>query len=439
LRVLGHSLTNGTRNDAQVARMAREINKLTDSMVKAAKSEGQKRRKLADGGGLTLVIKPESKVWWFRYRFGGKEKTLSLGSYPEISLKEARDGRDAARKLVAQKKDPVTHRRSEGAKNLSAASNTFKAVAEDWLKLQKGQLNDSTIDVTRNRLTKWIYPHLGSMPVTDIEPPLVLQVLRKIETKGKHETAHRMRQRISQIYRFAISEGRATRDPAADLRGLLKAVPAKNRSAITKPEELGGLLRAMEAYSGQPATCAALQLAPMLFLRPGELRKAVWAEIDLKAGMWIVPGERMKGTLKAKRAGQVPDHKIPLPRQAIEILKPLEKLTGHRPFVFESIKPGRPLSDNTINTALRSMGYDSETMVGHGFRATASTLLHEMGWPPEVIELQLAHRQRNQVAAAYNRSARLDERKAMMQQWADYLGNLKKGGSVVSFKAKREA
>ncbi|MDC8454676.1 tyrosine-type recombinase/integrase [Marinobacter sp. DS40M6] len=418
--------------------MAREINKLTDSMVKAAKSEGQKRRKLADGGGLTLVIKPESKVWWFRYRFGGKEKTLSLGSYPEVSLKEARDGRDAARKLVAQKKDPVTHRRSEGAKNLSAASNTFKAVAEDWLKLQKGQLNDSTIDVTRNRLTKWIYPHLGSMPVTDIEPPLVLQVLRKIETKGKHETAHRMRQRVSQIYRFAISEGRATRDPAADLRGLLKAVPAKNRSAITKPEELGGLLRAMEAYSGQPATCAALQLAPMLFLRPGELRKAVWPEIDLKAGMWIVPGERMKGTMKAKRAGQVPDHKIPLPRQAIEILKPLEKLTGHRPYVFESIKPGRPLSDNTINTALRSMGYDSDTMVGHGFRATASTLLHEMGWPPEVIELQLAHRQRNQVAAAYNRSARLDERKAMMQQWADYLDNLKKGGSVVSFKAVKQ-
>ncbi|HBC35458.1 MAG TPA: integrase [Marinobacter adhaerens] len=415
--------------------MARETNKLTDKMVKAAKPEGQKRRKLADGGGLTLVVKPESKVWWFRYRFGGKEKVFSLGSYPEVTLKEAREGRDKARKLLAQKKDPVTHRRSEGAKNLSAASNTFKAVAEDWLKLQKGQLQDSTIDVTRNRLTNWIYPHLGTMPITEIEPPLVLQVLRKIETKGKHETAHRMRQRISQIYRFAISEGRASRDPAADLRGLLKAVPAQNRAAITKPDELGGLLRAIEAYSGQPATCAALQLAPMLFLRPGELRKAVWDEIDLKAGIWIVPGDRMKGTLKAKRAGQVPDHKIPLPRQAIEILKPLKQLTGKRPFVFESIKPGRPLSENTINTALRSMGYDSEMMVGHGFRATASTLLHEMGWPPEVIELQLAHRQRNQVAAAYNRSARIEERTAMMQQWADYLDNLKKGGKVVPFKA----
>ena len=416
--------------------MARQTNKLTDTTVKAAKSEGQKRRKLADGGGLTLVIKPESKVWWFRYRFGGKEKVFSLGSYPEVTLKEAREGRDKARKLLAQKKDPVMHRRSEGAKNLSAASNTFKAVAEDWLTLQKGQLNDSTIDVTRNRLTKWIYPHLGSMPITEIEPPLVLQVLRKIETKGKHETAHRMRQRISQIYRFAISEGRASRDPAGDLRGLLKAVPAQNRAAITKPDELGGLLRAIEAYSGQPATCAALQLAPMLFLRPGELRKADWSEIDLDAGVWIVPGDRMKGTMKAKRAGQVPDHKIPLPRQAIEILKPLKQLTGKRPYVFESIKPGRPLSDNTINTALRSMGYDSDTMVGHGFRATASTLLHEMGWPPEVIELQLAHRQRNQVAAAYNRSARMEERTAMMQQWADYLDSLKKGGKVVPFRAK---
>lgn len=416
--------------------MARETNKLTDKMVKAAKPEGQKRRKLADGGGLTLVVKPESKVWWFRYRFGGKEKTYSLGSYPEVSLKEAREGRDKARKLLAQKKDPVIHRRSESAKNLAATANTFKAVAEDWLKLQKGQLNDSTIDVTRNRLTKWIFPHLGTIPITEIEPPLVLQVLRKIETKGKHETAHRMRQRISQIYRFAISEGRATRDPAADLRGLLKAVPAKNRAAITKPDELGGLLRAIEAYSGQPATCAALQLAPLLFLRPGELRNAAWTELDLDAGMWIVPGDRMKGTLKAKRAGQVPDHKVPLSRQAIDILKPLKHLTGKRPFVFESIRPGRPLSENTINTALRGMGYDSEMMVGHGFRATASTLLHEMGWPPEVIELQLAHRQRNQVAAAYNRSSRMEERTAMMQQWADYLDNLKSGGKVIPFKAE---
>lgn len=414
--------------------MSRPINKLTDAQVKAAKPNGTRQRKMADGGGLTLVVKPNSKVWWFRYRFAGKEKTYSLGNYPEVSLKEAREGRDAARRLLAEHKDPVTHRRSSVAKTRDEAENTFEAVAEDWLKLQKGELQDSTIEVTRRRLTNWIFPHLGKLPINGIEPPLVLQVLRKIEAKGKHETAHRMRQRISQIYRYAISEGRATRDPAADLRGLLKSVPTTNRAAITKPKELGGLLRAIEAYAGQPATCAALELSPMVFLRPGELRHAVWSEIDLKAGIWIVPGDRMKGTLKAKRAGKVPDLIIPLPHQAVDILKALHQITGRKRYVFESIKPGRPLSENTINTALRSMGYDTETMVGHGFRATASTLLHEMGWAPEVIELQLAHRQRNQVAAAYNRSARIEERTKMMQQWADYLESLKTGKNVVPFK-----
>jgi len=418
--------------------VSRPINKLTDAQVKAAKPNGTRQRKMADGGGLTLVVKPTSKVWWFRYRFAGKEKTYSLGTYPEVSLKEARDGRDAARKLLADRKDPVTYRRSEAAKTRNDAANTFQAAVEDWLKLQKGHLADSTIEVTRRRLKNWIYPHLGQLPLNDIEPQLVLQVLRKIEAKGKHETAHRMRQRISQVYRYAISEGRANRDPTADLRGLLKSPGTRNRAAIVRPSELGGLLRAIDAYSGQPATCAALQLAPMLFLRPGELRKAEWSEIDLQAGMWTVPGERMKGTRQAKRAGKVPDHKVPLPSQAIEILTALHRITGRRPFVFESIKPGRPLSENTINTALRTMGYDGETMVGHGFRATASTLLHEMGWPPEVIELQLAHRQRNQVAAAYNRSARLEERTQMMHQWSDYLDSLKTSENILPFKAKSD-
>ena len=420
--------------------MARQQNKLTDKAVQAAAADGQKRRKLADGGGLTLVVKPNSKVWWLRYRFAGKEKTYSLGSYPEVSLKKARDGRDSARALLEENKDPVLYRRTETIKTREATENTFQAVAEDWLTLQKGQLADSTIEVTKRRLTNWIFPHLGRLPIAGIEPPLVLQVLRKIEAKGKHETAHRMRQRISQIYRYAISEGLAERDPSADLRGLLKAVPAKNRAAIVKPAQLGGLLRAIEAYSGQPTTCAALALAPMLFLRPGELRHAEWSEIDLKAGTWTIPGHRMKGTMAAKRAGKVPDHIVPLPTQAVEILEPLKQLTGRRPYVFEAIKKNRPLSENTINTALRSMGYDSETMVGHGFRATASTLLHEMGWPPEVIELQLAHRQRNQVAAAYNRSARLAERTTMMQAWAVYLDNLKTGKTnVIPLHAKENS
>lgn len=411
--------------------MARQQNKLTDKAVQAASADGQKRRKLADGGGLTLIVKPNSKVWWLRYRFAGKEKTYSLGSYPEVSLKKAREGRDSVRALLEENKDPVLYRRTETIKTREATENTFQSVAEDWLTHQKGQLADSTINVTKRRLTNWIFPHLGRLPIASIEPPLVLQVLRKIEAKGKHETAHRMRQRISQIYRYAISEGLAERDPSADLRGLLKAVPAKNRAAIVKPALLGGLLRAIDAYAGQPTTCAALALAPMLFIRPGELRHAEWNEIDLDAQTWTIPGHRMKGTMAAKRAGKVPDHIVPLPIQAVEILKPLKRLTGTRPYVFEAIRPGRPMSENTINTALKSMGYDGETMVGHGFRATASTLLHEMGWPPEVIELQLAHRQRNQVAAAYNRSARLAERKTMMQAWADYLDNLKTGKTNV--------
>jgi integrase len=419
--------------------MARQLNKLTDRAIQAATADGQQRRKLADGGGLTLVVKASSKVWWFRYRFAGKEKTFSLGSYPETTLKHAREGRDTARNLLADNIDPVTHRRVGKSKNQQAAANTFEAVAESWMTMQDNQLAPSTIEVTRRRLQAWIFPHLGHLPVVDIEPPLVLEVLRKIEKKGKHETAHRLRQRISQIYRFAIGEGLATRDPASDLRGLLKTVPTQNRSAITKPTELGQLLMAIGSYSGQPTTCAALELAPMLFLRPGELRHAEWREIDLKAALWTVPGRRMKGTLAAKRAGQVPDHLVPLSTQAIAILEPLQKLTGHRPYVFESLRPGRPLSENTVNNALRALGFGKEQMCGHGFRATASTLLHEMGWTPEIIELQLAHRQRNQVAAAYNRAARLAERTKMMQAWADYLDSLKTGQTnVIPLHAKEK-
>ncbi|PAV27397.1 integrase [Tamilnaduibacter salinus] len=408
------------------------LNKLTDAQVKSATAEGQKQRKIADGGGLTLVIRSGSKTWWYRYRFAGKQKTYSIGTYPEVSLKEARAQRDEARRLLSENKDPVMARRTKGIRQQHDAENTFKAVAEDWLQNQETELAAETIRITRRRLENWVYPKLGTLPLTEIDPPAVLKVLRRIEDQGKHETAHRIRQRISQVYRFAISEGRAQWDPAGNLSGVLKTTPTQNRAAIIKPDELAGLLRAIDGYAGQPATCAALQLSPLVFLRPGELRMATWEEIDLDNWMWVVPGRRMKGTKKAKRAGQVPDHKIPLPRQAIEILQPLKQLTGHRDLVFESIKPGRPISDNTINSALRTMGYDSSRMVSHGFRSTASTLLHEMGWQPEIIELQLAHKQRNDVAAVYNRSARIQERTKMMQQWADYLDSLKQGADVVA-------
>jgi integrase len=399
-------------------------NKLTDRQIKSANFENYgKRTKLSDGAGMYLDIQPSGKYWRMKYRFGGKEKTLALGVYPDVSLKLARQRRTEAREQIADAVDPNEARKQEKAA-LQEKADTFKAVAEDWLKLKKDELADSTLEVARKRLETWAYPKLGHIPIAEIKPIMVLEALRAIENQGKHETAHRIRQRIGEIFRFAVAEGRAEVDPTATLKGLLKTVPTQHRSAITTQDELGKLLKAIDAYGGHASTRAALKLAPMLFLRPGELRNAEWKEIDLESGTWIVPGRRMKGTQKAKRAGQVPDHIVPLSTQAVVILKKLHTITGHQGLAFESVKRGRPLSENTINVALKSMGYDGTTMVGHGFRATASTLLHEQGWQPEIIELQLAHKQRNQVAAAYNRSARLEERRKMMQAWSHYLFKL---------------
>ncbi len=401
--------------------------KLTDRQIKSASFEKYgKRTKLSDGAGMYLDIQPSGKYWRMKYRFGGKEKTLALGVYPDVPLKLARQRRSEARALIADGIDPNQIKKQEKAAE-QEKSDTFKVVAEEWLKLKKGELSDGTLRVARRRLETWAYPKLGHLPIADIKPAKVLETLREIENQGKHETAHRIRQRIGEIYRYAVAESRAETDPTSALQGLLKTVPTRNRAAITTQAELGSLLKAIDAYGGHASTRAALKLAPMLFLRPGELRNAEWTEIDLKSATWVIPGKRMKGTLKAKRAGQVPDHIVPLPRQAVSVLKELHTITGGKNLVFESIRAGRPLSENTINVALRSMGFDGNTMVGHGFRATASTLLHEHGWDHQVIELQLAHKQRDQVAAAYNRSARLKERTMMMQAWADYLESLRQG------------
>jgi integrase len=399
--------------------------KLTDRQIKSASFDKYgKRTKLSDGAGMYLDIQPSGKYWRMKYRFGGKEKTLALGVYPDVSLKLARQRRSEARALIADDVDPNEVKKQQKATE-QEKSDTFKLVAEEWLKLKKGELSEGTLRVARRRLETWAFPKLGHLPIADIKPAKVMETLREIENQGKHETAHRIRQRIGEIYRYAVAEGRAETDPTSALQGLLKTVPTKNRAAITTQTELGSLLKAIEAYGGHASTRAALKLAPMLFLRPGELRNAEWTEIDLKSATWVIPGKRMKGTLKAKRAGQVPDHIVPLPRQAVSVLKELHTITGGKDLVFESIRAGRPLSENTINVALRSMGFDGKTMVGHGFRATASTLLHEHGWDHQVIELQLAHKQRDQVAAAYNRSARLKERTRMMQAWADYLETLR--------------
>lgn len=388
---------------------------LTDTKVKQAKA-AERQYKLYDEKGLYLIVTPSGSKWWrFKYRYNGKEKTLSLGVYDDTSLKKARQKRKAARELLADGIDPSVRRRAEKE---SRGSNTFEAVAREWLEAQKTRLAEGTRKVALRRLETWVFPHIGSQPISKIEPPEILRLLRKIESTGKHETAHRIRERVGQVFRYAISTGRADRDPTADLRGALSPVPTKNRAAITDPKKVGELLRAIDGYSGQPSTCAALKLLPLVFLRPGELRLATWPEIDLKNAIWRIPGERMK-------MGK--EHLVPLSKQAVSVLKELKPITERRQYVFESLRPGRPLSENTINAALRTLGYSGDEMTSHGFRAMASTLLHERGWPPEVIELQLAHAQRSQVAAAYNRSARLKERKRMMQKWADYLDRLRAG------------
>lgn len=393
---------------------AHKLNRLTVRQVEAAKFDG-KPRKLFDGGGLFLHIQESGKYWRMKYRHGGKEKLLALGVASNISLSDARERRTQASKLLAKGIDPMAHKR-ELAASSNAKTDTFEAIAREWLALQSKKLAPDTLRLARRRLENHAFPYIGNAAITEIEPPDILRVLRRLEGKGQHETAHRLRQRIGQVFRYGIATGNASRDPTGDLQGALAPVTATHRAALTEPKAVGALLVALDGYRGQPATLAALQLLPLTFVRPGELRRATWPEFDLDEAMWRIPAERMK----MRR-----EHLVPLSRQAVEALRNLYPLTGHRPFVFESVRPHRPMSDNTINSALRTLGYAGDVMTAHGFRAMASTLLHEMGWPPEVIELQLAHAQRNQVAAAYNRSARLADRKKMMQRWADYLDQLR--------------
>ncbi|WP_018870783.1 integrase arm-type DNA-binding domain-containing protein [Thioalkalivibrio sp. ALgr3] len=400
--------------------MPKPTNKLTAAALAAAKYEGRPR-KLFDGGGLYLHIQASGRYWRLKYRAAdGREKLLALGVYPQVSLAEARKARDEAKARLARGEDPQEVKRA----NQEAQADTFQALAEEWIELKRSELAEGTLRLTRRRLETWILPALGKRPIREIEPPEVLRSLRVPESKGKHETAHRLRQRIGQIFRYAIATGRADRDPTADLKGALASSPTKHRAAITTPGELTHLLHAIDHYDGQPATWAALRMLSLTFVRSGELRGATWDEFDLEGGTWRIPAGRMK----MRRP-----HIVPLSEQARECLQWLHAMTGPSGLVFEGLRPGKPISENTLLAALRNLGYTSDMMTPHGFRSTASTLLHELGWPPEVIELQLAHAQRSQVAAAYNRSARLPERRKMMVAWADYLDELRENdqGNVV--------
>jgi integrase len=357
---------------------------------------------------------PSGARWWrLKYRIGGREKLLSLGVFPDVSLKTARTKRDDARRLLASKGDPSAERRREKA----GLRTTFESIAREWMALQARRLSRATLDKARWMFDTLIFPSIGAEPIGKVTSPMVLTMLRKIEGRGIHETVHRAKQRCGQIFRYAIATGRAERDVTADLRGALAPVVTKNHAAITDPARIGELLRAIDGYVGQPATATALRLAPLVFVRPGELRMAEWSEFDLEQAEWRIDAARMK-------MGEL--HVVPLSTQVVKLLRQLRPITGDGRYLFPSLRsPNRPISNNTINAALRRLGYSKDEMTAHGFRSTASTLLNEQGFPPDVIELQLAHAERNKVRAAYNKAQRLAERRKMMQAWADYLDRLR--------------
>jgi len=401
---------------------------LTDVKIRNAKPK-EKAYKLSDGDGLYMLINPKGGKWWrFRYRFDGKEKLISLGTYPEVSLSDARDKRTEARRKVAAGINPSQERKALKAAKIHK-ENTFEVVAREWHAKFTPTWTPGHAKTIIRRLERDVFPWIGAQPIIEIKAPELLMVLRRIESRGALETAHRIRIICGQVFRYAVATGRAERDPSADLKGALPPARPKHLPAITDPEKVGGLLRAIDGYKGSFVTRCALKLAPLLFVRPGELRKAEWAEIDLEAAEWNIPAEKMKTRQP---------HLVPLSRQAVDILRELDPLTGSGRYVFPSPRtPKRPMSSNGVLSALRRMGFEKDEMSGHGFRAMARTILDEvLQVRPDFIEHQLAHAVRDPLGRAYNRTAHLPERRRMMQTWADYLDGLKGGAKVVPLKRK---
>lgn len=395
---------------------------LSDMALRGLKP-ADKPFKLADERGLYLLVNQAGKYWRFNYRFDGKQKTLALGVYPEISLKQARAKRDEARRLLDAEIDPGEERKMKRSVRRMSAENSFSAVALEWLDVQKTKWAESTADKTKARLENDIFPFLGRRPVAEITAPEILAALRKVAGRGAVHTAHKCKTDIGRVIRYAVATGRAERDPTGDLRGALPADQTKHFAAITDPKEAGALMRAIEAFRGTYIVQAALRLAPLSFARPGELRKAEWAHIDLEKAEWRYTVSKTKT-----------EHLVPLSSQAVQILRDLSALTGDRRFVFPGRDPKQPMSEAAVNAALRRMGYDTkEQMTGHGFRAMARTILHEeLGFDPHVIEHQLSHKVPDLLGAAYNRTKFIKQRKEMMQAWADYLDKLKAGADVIS-------
>ncbi len=397
---------------------------LTVIQVKNAKPR-EKAYKLADGRGLYVLVNPNgSKLWKLKYRFAGIEKKLSLGKFPDITLVDARNTREEARKQLAKDIDPGVLKNSIKRSKKLNAENSFEAIAREWHAKFTPKWTKEHSERIIIRLEQNIFPWIGTRPITEITPPELLSALRRVEARGAIETAHRILQVCGKIFRYAIVTGRSERDPSADLRGALAPVEKKHHASITDPVKISKLLQAINAYEGFFVTKCALQLAPLFFVRPGELRRAEWSEFDLEKAEWRIPAEKMK---------MREQHIVPLAIQAIAILKELYALTGNRTYVFPGIRSSkRPMSENTVLGALRRLGYTTDEMTGHGFRSMASTLLNEQGWNRDAIERQLAHAERNNIRAAYNYAEYLPERRRMMQHWADYLDTLTSGTAIVS-------
>lgn len=402
---------------------------LTDTFTKQVKHGGKAAgEKYTDGDGMYLLVKSVGKYWRLDYTHDSKRKTLALGVYPAVSLAKARQRRDKARELLADGVDPAAAKRADKQAQADAAANTFEAVARAWLK----KTAPKRVAVTQARITtlleKDVFPFIGSMPIATIKSREVLdKVLRKIEARGSIDTSHRAKQICGQVFRYAVATGLADRDVTPDLRGALAAIPESHFAAITDPKQVGDLLRSIFDYTGHPCTVAALKLSALVFVRPGELRKAEWAEIDLEAAEWQIPGKKMKMKI---------DHLVPLSTQAVEILRSVQPITGHGTYVFPSLRTGeRPMSENTINAALRGLGYSKEVHTAHGFRAMARTIMDEvLGERVDLIEHQLAHTVKDPNGRAYNRTAHLPARRVMMQNWANYLDKLRIGADVIQLR-----
>ncbi|MBK7617110.1 MAG: integrase arm-type DNA-binding domain-containing protein [Burkholderiales bacterium] len=424
----------------------------SDATIKAVRA-GDPRKRLTDGDGLYLLlfVKGGAHGWRLDYSFQGRRKTLSLGTYPATTLAIARRKAEAARERIAEGFDPSQARKEERVVHAKAREaevrqqqglppvDSFEAVAREWFDVKKDGWAKGYGDKILARLQADVFPYVGSAPVASITPVQLLEVLRRIEARGVIETAHRALENCGQVFRYAVATGRSTINPARDLKDALRRPEPKHFPAITDPKRFGELLRACDAYAATPVVRAALKLAPMLLLRPGELRYAEWPEIDLEAAMWTVPAARMKRELREKMHGA--PHLVPLPKQAVAVLKDLRPLTGHARMVFRGERHhDRAMSENTINAALRAMGFPADEVTGHGFRATARTMLHErLGFSPDVIEAQLAHSVRDSLGRAYNRTEFIEQRRAMLQAWADFLDKLRRGPDVVPLRKVRSA